>query len=371
MKSIVSTLQFSKNNYINPEYLEFEDEDWFRLTNSKFLPLYFLTECPNISWNWEVIRTKHHFLLSDPKFINNLNLTTIEKHLFEKWDFAQLCCNEKITIEFAEKYPHLLWNFSYNFNVTEDTIKNHPQWIWNYSALSVNPNISSEFIESNLDKEWNFCLLSLNPNLTLDFIEKYYSLLKLECHPNVTYEFYQKHPEYHWNLEKLANVLSLEFLENNANLIKFASENPHLTLAFIEEFLSYFNFNQLSNNAIINQTFLEKHIKQKWNFKVLTKRVNLSFIKKNIEKYWDWGEILFKSLEFAEKYYDKINWIDVAYSNSINKEFISNNLKWRWNWNWMSMSPLIDEKFVRDNKVNWNYEYLKNNGVVSWNILDK
>jgi hypothetical protein len=123
------------------------------------------------------------------------------------------------------------------------------------------------------DKPWNWFYLSKNKNISLHFVEKHpyfpWFTIGLYLNPNMTQEWMDKHPEYHWRIAQLKDEDTFE------------DDFPPPPLENDEIF-------NLSKNSQMDYIENNKYINWSWTGISLNKNLTYSFIKRNINKPFEW-----------------------------------------------------------------------------------
>ena len=302
-----------------------KDDDWNSTLLSECVIEEFLDKhLDEYQWDWYVLSRRC-----------DISMEFIEKHIKKPWLWDLVCEDgTRLSLDFVERhegfcsYPVL----SFLHCINEEYIEKHLGEDWDYYFLSLNPNITVDFIEKYSDKDWDYRNLSLNSNLTLDFIEKHIN--ELDFHnlssSYITLDFIKKHIDERWNWYKLSSnnhIITEEFVIENINkcwcwLDLF--KNPNITskllmeknddIVFVsyflkaspnitEEFLDKLDYNliydALSFNPNITLDFIERHINENWNWKILSSdnpNITLEFVQKHAGKSWNWNYLLEKFL---------------------------------------------------------------------------
>lgn len=168
------------------------------ICNNTNLTMEFIKANPDKPWNWQVISQSRKITIHD-----------ILANLDKPWDWFQISYNRTITMQDIESNPTLPWNWngiSYKTNITINFMKDN----WNklsrislmyntlintdtvqflmekglytnpnvvgYNILNYNPNITLKFIKANQNYQWYWSGLSQNPHLTMAFVDEYFDL---------------------------------------------------------------------------------------------------------------------------------------------------------------------------------------------------
>jgi hypothetical protein len=114
-----------------------------------------------------------------------LSMDTVQKHPNIPWDWFALSRNPSVfrSLKTIEKYPNMPWDITgiaRNINILPCDLESLEGW--SFQDLSHNPNINDMTVESNISEDWDWENgLSDNPGLSLHFIEKYSSKMDWEC----------------------------------------------------------------------------------------------------------------------------------------------------------------------------------------------
>ena len=150
-------------------------------------------------------------------FKNNLGVITFTTH-YDKMISSTIKkrtqeVNKQIKEEWCEKWmdyitqhPEYPWDWhaiSQNKNLTMDFVERHPKLPWNWSEISQNENITMDFVERHPDLPWNWYGISQNHNLTMDFVERHpehlWDWFEISQSHNLTMDYVERHPELPWN----------------------------------------------------------------------------------------------------------------------------------------------------------------------------
>jgi hypothetical protein len=257
-------------------------------------------------------------------------------------------------LEYILANPTKEWSWEYisaNPNIRWDDIIRNPNLPWKYEFLSRNPNITVNIINSNIHLPWSFEQLSKNPNITLDFVKKY---------PNIP-----------WCYQKIIKNKSVTYadIENNINFFmnKIDMDEEHLYYSLISK-----NQNISLSNVLSNPN-------KKWNYKYLSKHINITWDKIDFNKDWSYyylsrnpNMVIEKSL-MLEKYMEGFlqNPNLELLVTSMNS-FIKNNNLSDISYSYLSKNPKLTFEDIELNKDKpWDYYNLSKNPMYAYRSYNK
>lgn len=220
-------------------------------------------------------------------------------------------------------------------------------------------------------------------------VEEYHSIIDYFGDTDKLKELYQK--VYEYELE-LMRVKVEEFYARNLDLIdwKWLVYNPNVSESFYEKYMPENYWCLLKHAKFITSDFIEKHMdKMNWfsniNFeskvdaiasvvygfreyiygmcfgKVISNiaanaKLSVEFIEKYKDKL-DWVALSANphlTVEFWQKYYEKIDWKNLCKNFNIPESFYHGHES-ELNWSYISQHPKISEEFYRKHKdrVDW------------------
>ncbi len=224
---------------------------------------------------------------------------------------TKICGNEIIDYQ-IERNINLSWNF---FN-------NHPEIMWSYQQISINPNINLDIVKKNKDKDWDYKILLYNKNIRgKDILEDdiFKNLKKFIVN----------------NFDAVERKESWDFLQKCENQFKL-------------------NYDNISLNENITWEIVSKNINKPWNFKNLSlnKNINIDIINSNPQLDWS-----IKNLSLNE---------------NINITDIENNPTLDWCYQRLSSNPNITFDYVLNNlDKDWNFYFLSANPNINYDIILK
>jgi hypothetical protein len=148
----------------------------------------------------------------------------------------------------------------------------------------------------------------------------------------------------------------------------YMSQNPNLTLSFIEKNLDKHWNLKLGRNPVITPKFVNDHPEIEWSFEELSYNpstyTDLSFVERNIGKLNQRELLKFAPVHFLLSmnldYFlgDKF-WSGISSNPSIDTSFLIENLDKRWNWILLSSNPAISISFISDHLLlPWYWEFV-------------
>ena len=184
--------------------------------------------------------------------------------------------DKKINLELIVKHP----------SITIQDVIRYPNLKWNWTYISDNFKLTVMEVVENINLPWNWFALANNNFLTIDFmftqtLEK--NILRTMIRTNIGYH---------------SNSTFFEFLIRNLDkpLIFFGEE---ISKKNIFREIDNVDFNYIWYNVTINTPI--KHVvnnpHKPWEKFSENPNITLKFIKDNLDKEWDWKEIMMRHLE--------------------------------------------------------------------------
>jgi len=268
--------------------------------------------------------------------MSNHWLEYILANLDKAWCWEHISANPNIKWEDVKKYPNLPWKFEYlsrNQNITWSIVKSNKQKTandWCYEQLSRNPNFNLKFIKEHINMPWSFINVLKNKSVTFTDIIENMDLFK----------------------EKLG-------AEEDFIYYNYVSKNPNITLLNVE------------NNPT-----------KKWNYKYLSKHINLTWDTINTSKDWsyyylsrnpnllspDMKDIIMLD-KYMEGYLQNPNLGIVIFSID---NLIKNNNFSDLYFSYISKNPLLKFEDVEKHKEKpWDYNNLSKNPMYAYETYKK
>lgn len=198
---------FAGNVNADPETILREGNDVWNLQYLCFNPnitFKFVKDHPEVEWNYDHLSFNKGIVWED-----------ICSSPENRWDIYSVSCNP---------------------NITYEVVRDNPEYLWSYECLSLNPNFTPEILENErgswfkgFNPHYTFKMLdvnervnfSFNPNLTFETVVS---------HPEIDWNFYGMstnlfalHPTYHmYHRKTLATTVHfLRFFSRSCKLLHF------------------------------------------------------------------------------------------------------------------------------------------------------
>jgi len=246
-------------------------------------------------------------------------------------------------------------------------------WCWEH--ISANPNIKWEDVKKNPTLPWKFEYLSRNPNITWSIIKankqdptNNWNYDQLSKNPNITLKFVMEHQEIPWlytNVLKNKSVTYMDIVEN----IEFFKTK----LSSNEDNLYYYYISKNPNITISN---VNDNPTKKWNYKSLSKHINITWDNINIERDWsyyylsrnpsmlgpDMKDIIMLD-KYMEGYLQNPNLKVIIFSID---NLIKNDMP-ELHFSYLSKNPLLTFEDVEKYKnKSWDYNNLSKNPMYTY-----
>lgn len=316
----------------------------------------------------------------------------VEKDSIKEWHdnwFNTILENRMIISSYASS---INWqSISKNANLLPEHIEQHPELPWYWNFIASNPNLTFEFINhfisiGKFSKKIIIEKLALNPVITPTILEKL-----IEKHPSIKWEYsylskntsfkedwIRSHLDYNWDWEQLATRLHYSFFFYK-DVIEALENNYKLCY-------NYNDCDELIGDNIIDDNFIGDnfigdnlidscdHIDDDWLFQSFSVNptVTSDFIEKNLNKKWNWDNVLMYtaiSAEYIEKIdkYDK--WKLYSFNPTINPLFVINNINYNWKWWYLSKKPEMYEWIKKYSYYPWEWSYVSSNPLVTYDFV--
>jgi hypothetical protein len=252
---------------------------------------------------------------------------------------------------------------------------------WNWYHISANPNIRWEDVIQNPNLPWKFEYLSRNPNITWEIIKanKQNSLNnwnydQLSKNPNITLQFIMEHQEIPWLYVNVLKNKSVTYMDivNNIEFFK--------TKLISNEDNLYFYY--ISKNPNITLSNVNNNPNKKWNYKFLSKHINITWETLDTEKNWSYyylsrnPNMLTDSMKditmlnkYMEGYLQNPNLLLIVFSiDSLIKINKLNDIE----ISYLSKNPSLTFADVEKNKEKaWDYINLSKNPMYAYKTYEK
>ena len=276
---------------------------------------------------------KYEMILLDHMELGNISLP------YNKSELASILKHVKVNYIPTNHVPIMKPKTYIPITLLEKLYFKYPDENWDIHKLIENPNITCEMIEYLEDKYRNFNAhidfdrKFKNPNLSLDMIELI-DFTKIERRVLTPIEYFTEEKPY--------------------SIIVYIEQNPNLTPEFIERYIDYWEWDELSRHPNITPEFINKHIDRDWNWIKFSMNINITpeFIDKHIDKKWCWHTL--------------------SKHPNITPEFIEKHIDKKWCWHTLSKHPNITPEFIEKHidKKYINIYQKKNEDEININFVD-
>ena len=175
-----------------------------------------------------------------------------------------------------------------------------------------------------------------------------------------TWQHVQKYPNVRWSAWAIYKIAPLEYIMNNPTMswpFDYISERPDLTIPFIRHFsnkLDWFRISEnidfhlvienpdlpwdydgLSSNKKITTDDIIENTQIKWNFKKLSKHIDINFIYANTTLPWDDNTLLTRlNLNFIRGHLNPkwLEYSEISSNPNLTIDFILEYPSFRWHW---------------------------------------
>jgi len=361
-----------ENIYDFRKYLQFKKVINRAFTDEKYV----IPFCCSVYFQQSLLDTKETILKdyspNQEKYIWTDNLIDLlESFGYLIWESGNYVCgfecnpNIEWSYNFFKKYhSKIVTEKGYSFvsQKIRDTniVLNYLNFNWDWNAISTNADLicNKDFVLTIADK-LNFALLV--KNIDSEFLEELFEksniLTFLENNPeswlpvteNATIEFARKHIDYNWDWA----VLTKRFCSS----IKIeALGNP--------KWIDKWDWKYLTRNLDLSKIYdnLDSYINY-WDWEYLTEKLDKSFILHNLQKYnnyWDWSLLLCEQLEKQDLLFAN-NLSEVTTCVSVLHDDLQENL-WKVitrKFDYVELEQLIKQTISTDcvNFFKWDYAF--------------
>jgi hypothetical protein len=258
-----------------------------------------------------------------------------------------------------ERFPHVNWNYhdlATNENCTLKMVLNTPNNPWDTKILVANRAMSFDDLCNlpNFERKWQYA--SSNPNITI--------------------EIFEAHPEYDWDLHRLASNpnFSIQYIKNIAARPDVIGYLEWKSIASkIDKFEQPFRF--ANTSKVIPENYyddLHKAMKKslplqslKWIgylrfwLRKISSYIHVKYVNDCPDLEWNFRELsVNKTLDintirrFPHGDWD---WVYISQNKAIKLTDISNNMGLPWNWNTVCINPNMTVEWFIDNVPNYQY----------------
>lgn len=184
--------------------------------------------------------------------------------------------------------------------------------------------------------------------------------VELYLRQDFTWQHVQKYPNIRWSAWSISKIAPLDYIINNPMMnwpFDYISERPDLTIPFMKHFsnkLDWFRISAridfhlvienpdlpwcsegLSLNEKITVDEIIENPQIEWNFKLLSKHIDINFIYANTALLWDDKTLLKRvNLNFIREHFNP-KWLDysaISYNPNLTIEFILEYPSFYWYW---------------------------------------
>lgn len=219
--------------------------------------------------------------------------------------------------------------FSYNPNLTWETVTNNPDFDWSYSDMLLNENkmITWEILFNNPQIDWDYIRIMINSNIFNEIMKK-------------IPEIFTDINNYRLNSDKVKKII--------LDYIKLPFNEEQLTLIF--EFI----WKHAVENYPIRRELSQNEIEQK-----------LFFLNKPW-KYITWEDVIDNPyLNWEENYYE-----DLSDHKNISFDIIFSNPDKPWDHYSMSMHPDLTWEIIKNHpEINWEPSLVSKHSNITWDII--
>lgn len=271
-------------------------------------------------WDWFILSSR----ASMKDVINNPDIP---------WRGWGLSKSSKITIDDVKNNPQIDWDYSYlfsNHNIDIDELIYYNRLI-DYNSLSRNNSITIDFILNNINKPLNFYDISLNAKITLNDVLG---------NPQVKWDYIFVYINQNITLEEC------EVLYNRKLINHWYDISEKITYGDID--------------------FILRHKDKKWDWKLLSSRIDVRDIIQHLDLPWKWDRISENPTLSLKIIVDNPhlpwNWENIGYNPCITIKFILDNKDKNWDWYCVSINPSItadDILTIKD--IPWDIDALQYN----------
>lgn len=311
----------------------------------------------------------------DKLIINSFSPRFISRNMDKKWNERRLSSYSRLTDDIVRNNPDFPWNYrivwsnpsiSFDYalklyrqhnkskigffhpSITNDFILSSPQELLNWRELTAKVDI--DFIFDHVELPWHFSELTRNPTLTLNHIKMHPELqTKLKLTNNVDIIN-------HFIITDFTKVIENKLFISHAYMI-----NPKLLLTLSLGKLHKIKLNKI---ALLNKEFFIQNINNSiWDFKIISTQINsenFHIVVDNLDKNWDWRLISYQVSWNIIKSHPNYPWIPdlVSANRSVTLQVIEDNPQYQWSFKGLSFNPNIIFDYV-DNHKNDFLPYMK------------
>lgn len=373
-----------------------KDVSWDDLSQNLQIPLDFVINNLNSSWNWYYISSRpdldiNYIKTNYDNLRDNLNWNIISLRKNLDWDFIME------NVEYPWNWNILSKRIPWNVVKSKKDIRNHLDW----NVLSRREDLDWDLIKIKLNWNWNIISerfpFEFLTNDTFKYILRFLNWGKISYripYDMLTFQF----KKINWDIISKRLDIPWEFIKNSLDLPwnwklltiredvdwqiieyypEFMSKWVSHSLISREDFdinmvLSYpeinWNWDRLSTKPNFN--FIRNHTEIPWNWNRLSRMFTIDVIKKNIELPWNW-DILSNNIVHKIRYLLNNNLIKTNLEEKLNWNIITKNMillnqdemiycaypKMPWDWTYLSNKVKIDN-IIKTSELSWYWSLI-------------
>ena len=202
-----------------------------------------------------------------------------------------------VTLDYVLSNPDKIWNWfsiTRHPNLTIDIIKKYPTLNWDWHYISLYLNITVKDVLENINFKWDWVKLGCNRLLLMDFIftqtvEKNAIRLIMERNygHNISFETLIK------NLDKPLD--SCGVFKNINKIFNDDNSDSSFNRNFVDNLDNFFEWSYITNSTPIEHII--NNPQKPWGNFSINPNITLKFIKKNLDRKWNWNMVLYCGLE--------------------------------------------------------------------------
>jgi len=277
-------------------------------------------------------------IFAPPPDFPESNLEVIIEMFSDKIVYNSFSDDPDLTLNIIEKYSDKNWNWKKVSHLLTMKFINdfNDDLVFDWSKISEFCYLTKTFIKDHLSLiDWN--ALSSNKHLTEDIVEEFFDKIKLKTSRCVLKDKLKT-----YDMGELSKVCPLNLVEENLQL--------------------KWNFKEMSSNEALTEEFVKKYVDEKWDWKKLSSRLSLEFLKTVQNK--DINLSLNPSITPDKIIIDeiKVDWEVLSDNKNLTSVFIHVNRDKPWNWDKLSRNPCVNMELVLNNfDKGWNKSDLSKN----------
>ena len=168
--------------------------------------------------------------------------------------------------------------------------KNKKQFEYGDSGVQYNKNFTIEWVKRNMECPWNRSNVSSRKVVTFDdleenidfFSESFKDVYGVICNPNLTIEKFMEYkeiPRVRYPLTFLSSNsgIKMKNIEDHPEIewnFEYISENPSITIEFIEKNIDKIHFKELSKNRFTFENYRQQRILERTKSFIILSHLN-------------------------------------------------------------------------------------------------